>query len=52
MRDATENASADELEKAIKEFEDSGLDEKDEDLTKAKEKLVKLKANSESSYGA
>ncbi|XP_046357148.2 uncharacterized protein LOC124135709 [Haliotis rufescens] len=45
MRDATENASADELEKAIKEFEDSGLDEKDEDLTKAKEKLVKLKAN-------
>ncbi|XP_067666272.1 uncharacterized protein [Haliotis asinina] len=45
MRDATKNASADELERAIKEFEESGLDEKDEDLTKAKEKLVKLKAN-------
>ncbi len=43
MRDAAKEDDIEELEKTIQNFENSDLDEKDTDLTMAKQKLAELK---------
>lgn len=43
MRDDTDGDSIEDLEKSIRAFEEAGIDERDRDLTLAKERLRQLK---------